>query len=74
MGAEQNIATIKAMYDASGRGDITASRERVTDDPTGRRTPRSSPHRGTAPGTARTGSAVSSRGSRRLARSPSSRR
>ena len=32
MGAEQNIATIKAMYDALGRGDINAILERVTDD------------------------------------------
>ena len=32
MGAEQNIATVKAMYDALGRGDIDAILERVTDD------------------------------------------
>ena len=32
MGAEQHIATIKAMYDALGRGDINAILERITDD------------------------------------------
>jgi len=32
MGSEQNIATIKALYDALGRGDIDAILEHVTDD------------------------------------------
>ncbi len=32
MAAEQNIATVKAMYEALGRGDIDAILERVTDD------------------------------------------
>ena len=32
MGAEQNIETIKAMYDEFGRGDVQAIIERVTDD------------------------------------------
>jgi ketosteroid isomerase-like protein len=32
MVAEQNIATVKAMYEALGRGDIDSILERVTDD------------------------------------------
>ncbi len=32
MGAERNIETIKAMYDAFGRGDVEAILELVTDD------------------------------------------
>ena len=32
LGAEQNIETVKAMYDAFGRGDVQAILERVTDD------------------------------------------
>lgn len=32
MGAQQNIETVKAMYEALGRGDIDAILERVTDD------------------------------------------
>jgi len=32
MGAEQNVETIKAMYEAFGRGDVEAILERVTDD------------------------------------------
>ncbi len=32
MGAEQNLETIKAMYEAFGRGDVEAILELVTDD------------------------------------------
>ena len=32
MGAEQHIATVKAMYDALSRGEIDAILDRVTDD------------------------------------------
>ncbi len=32
MGAEQNVETIKAMYDAFGGGDVDAILESVTDD------------------------------------------
>lgn len=32
MGAEENIQTIKAMYEAFGRGDVDAIGELVTDD------------------------------------------
>ena len=32
MAAEQNLATVKAIYEAFGRGDIEAILERVTDD------------------------------------------
>ena len=32
MGAEQNIETVKALYEAFGRGDVDAILERVTDD------------------------------------------
>lgn len=32
MGAEQNVETIKAMYEAFGRGDVDAVLELVTDD------------------------------------------
>lgn len=32
MGAEQSIETVKAMYEAFGRGDVEAILERVTDD------------------------------------------
>jgi ketosteroid isomerase-like protein len=32
LGAEQNIETVKAMYDEFGRGDVDAILERVPDD------------------------------------------
>src|ERR1700761_9243079 len=32
MGAEQNIETVMALYEAFGRGDVEAILERVTDD------------------------------------------
>jgi len=32
VGAEQNVATVKAMYEAFGRRDVEAILERVTDD------------------------------------------
>ena len=32
MSAERNIGTIKAIYDAFGRGDVDAILERCTDD------------------------------------------
>lgn len=32
MAAEQNVETVKAMYEAFGRGDVEAILERVTDD------------------------------------------
>ena len=32
MGADENVETVKAMYEAFGRGDVEAIVERVTDD------------------------------------------
>jgi len=32
MGATENIETVKAIYDAFGRGDVAAILERCTDD------------------------------------------
>ena len=32
MGAEQNVATVKELYEAFGRGDVEAILDRLTDD------------------------------------------